>query len=488
MPGGRFGRWRSWATTASLIAGWGAAGSGRAAVVRVPVDVPGIQAAIDAAQGSDTVLISRGTYAGGLVISGKSITLASRYIETGDTSDIALTTLAGGGTILTIDASAGAATTVRGLTFLDGSYQIENYARRVSILDDRFIGGGADQMSFEGAGGLVRGCRFDHAGDDAIDVDDSSDPTIENNTILNAGDDGIELRLHPYTGPTLQIVFRGNHISGCREDGIQLIDYAGASSRDFLIEGNVLANNFKVGLASMADGNTVENGAGAPLVEPVRVIGNTISGNPIGVTGGDDMLLMNNIIAGSTQIGLKRVATSSLASYNDLWGNATNYANSLVETSTTFLEDPRLDVDWDLEDGSPCIDAGAVSIVWNGMRVGAPAYLGMAPDLGARESPSGSTVSVPPPSPPAGLAFAGVRPNPSANGVAISFTLPDRSPARIEVVDLAGRRLVVRELGALGQGKHVVRLTELRGLPAGVYQVRLVQGARSVATPIVVAR
>src|SRR5580765_5809177 len=211
---------RSGATTALLLAGCGAAGIGRAAVVRVPEDFPVIQAAIDAAQGGDTVLISRGTYAGGLVISGKSLTLASRYIETGDTNDIVLTTLSGGNPILTIQVSAGPATTVRGLTFLNGGYHIENYARRVSILDDHFVGGSNDQMSFEGAGGLVRGCRFEHAGDDGIDVDNASDPTIENNTILSPGDDGIELRLHPYTGPTLQIAFRDNVISGCKEDGI----------------------------------------------------------------------------------------------------------------------------------------------------------------------------------------------------------------------------------------------------------------------------
>jgi len=488
MRRGLFRHWRSGATTALLLAGCGAAGTGRAAVVRVPEDFPGIQAAIDAAQGSDTVLISRGTYAGGLVISGKSLTLASRYIETGDTNDIVLTTLSGGNPILTIQVSAGPATTVRGLTFLNGGYHIENYARRVSILDDHFVGGSNDQMSFEGAGGLVRGCRFEHAGDDGIDVDNASDPTIENNTILSPGDDGIELRLHPYTGPTLQIVFRDNVISGCKEDGIQLIDYAGASSRDFLIEGNVLANNVKVGLACMADGNTVENFAGAPLVEPVRVVGNTISGNPTGVTGGDNMLLLNNIVEGSSQVGVKRVATSSLVAHDDIWGNATNVTGSNVDTTTTLRVNPRLESDWELGAGSPCIDAGVVSIVWHGVKVSAAPYLGMAPDLGARESASGSVVSVPGSSHPAALSLSAVRPNPSANGVTIAFTLPDSAPARIELVDVAGRRVLVRDVGTLERGSHVVRLTEARSLPAGAYLVRIVQGSRSVSTRMVVVR
>ena len=204
-------------------------------------------------------------------------------------------------------------------------YDVVNFARRVNILNNRFIDGGGDQLSFEGAGGLVRDCFFDNAGDDGIDSDDASDPTIENNTILNSGNDGIEIRLHAYTGPTIEIAIRGNFISGCTEDGLQLIDYPGASSRVFTIEGNVFTGNGMAGIGCMADGGTSENFAGAPLVEQVRVIGNTFSGNPHGLTGGDNMLVMNNIFVGAAQIGVKRVAASSLVTYNDFWGNGTNH-------------------------------------------------------------------------------------------------------------------------------------------------------------------
>jgi hypothetical protein len=461
---------------------------GRAAELRVPAQVAGIQAAIDLAQPGDTVLIDRGTYTGALVISGKSIVLASRFIETGDTNDISLTTITGSGTLLSILATAGSTTTVRGLTFLNGSYQIENYARRMNVLDDHFIGCDADQMSFEGAGGLVRGCHFRNSGDDAIDVDDASDPDIEDNTIVSAGDDGIELRLQPYTGTTMQVVFRNNYMTGCREDGIQLIDYAGASSRDFLIEGNVLVHNVKGGLTCMADGNTIENYLGAPMVEPARVIGNTICGNVVGVTGGDNMLLMNNIITGNAQAGVKRVGGSSLVTYDDIWNNVPNTMTSIVDTTTTLHVNPLLQPSYDLESGSPCIDAGAISQLWNGKRVSAGTYLGMAPDLGAREAPYGLTVSAPPPATRAGLVIEAVRPNPTSSSVAISFTLPERSPVRLELMDPAGRRILVRDLGELDRGPHIERLPEARALPAGVYVVRVVQGGRSVAAPVVIAR
>ena len=366
--------------------------AGWANVIRVPEDYSTIQAAINAAQNGDTVLVSRGTYAGGLLISGKTITLASNYINTGDANDITQTVINSGSPLLRIERTAGTDTAIQGLTFQNGDYQLVNYARRVNILNNRFINGGGDQVSFEGAGGLVRDCYFDNAGDDAIDSDNASDPTIENNTILNSGNDGIEIRLHSYTGSILNITIRNNFISGAREDGIQLIDYAGLSSRVFRIEGNVIVGNAMVGLGSMPDGVSNENFGGAPLQEEVQIINNTFSGNPYALTGGDTMLVMNNIFANSTQIAVKRVAGSSLVTYSDFWANGTHHSGSNVDVGTTLFQDPLLDANYNLMQGSPGIDAGAASIFWNGKTVGAPLYSGAAPDLGAHETASGPTL------------------------------------------------------------------------------------------------
>ena len=81
--------------------------------------------------------------------------------------------------------------------------------------------------------------------------------------------------------------------------------------------------------------------------------------------------------------------------------------------------------------------------------------------------------------PAAELVLAGVRPNPAGEDFTVAFTLPDASPAQLELRDLAGRRVLVREVGTLGRGHHVVHLPEARGLRAGVYLVRLKQGSRS---------
>jgi hypothetical protein len=86
------------------------------------------------------------------------------------------------------------------------------------------------------------------------------------------------------------------------------------------------------------------------------------------------------------------------------------------------------------------------------------------------------------------MVLAGVRPNPSGSAFTVTFTLPDAPQARIELMDLAGRRIVVRDLGGLGRGNHVVSLPEVRSLPPGVYLVRLSQGGRSLTTRGVVIK
>jgi hypothetical protein len=90
---------------------------------------------------------------------------------------------------------------------------------------------------------------------------------------------------------------------------------------------------------------------------------------------------------------------------------------------------------------------------------------------------------------PQTLAFAlsPVRPNPSAGELTAEFTLPSALPASLDVLDVAGRRVLSREV-SLGAGRHVVRLGEAADLKAGVYLLRLQQGGRSLTTRAVIAR
>jgi hypothetical protein len=74
------------------------------------------------------------------------------------------------------------------------------------------------------------------------------------------------------------------------------------------------------------------------------------------------------------------------------------------------------------------------------------------------------------------FALTSVWPNPARRTpLMIGFTLPISAPARLEVLDVSGRRIMAREIGALGPGPH--RLAMAATLPPGIYLIRLSQGS-----------
>jgi hypothetical protein len=78
------------------------------------------------------------------------------------------------------------------------------------------------------------------------------------------------------------------------------------------------------------------------------------------------------------------------------------------------------------------------------------------------------------------FALAGATPNPArGNRLMVDFTLPVAEPARLEMMDVAGRRVADRQVGGLGAGRHVLNLAESRPLSPGIYLIKLTQGARS---------
>jgi hypothetical protein len=76
------------------------------------------------------------------------------------------------------------------------------------------------------------------------------------------------------------------------------------------------------------------------------------------------------------------------------------------------------------------------------------------------------------------FALEGARPNPSrGEHLSVAFTLAAAGAARLELVDVSGRRVVEREVGALGAGRHTLALAPERRLAPGLYLLRLTQGS-----------
>lgn len=84
------------------------------------------------------------------------------------------------------------------------------------------------------------------------------------------------------------------------------------------------------------------------------------------------------------------------------------------------------------------------------------------------------------------LSLSAPRPNPARGSVALDVSLPDDSPARVELLDIAGR--VVRTQVVQGAGAQAVSFADLTTLEPGLYFARVTGRAGSRSTRIAVSR
>lgn len=366
-----------------------------AAVRHVPKDYLTIQAAIDAAADGDSVLVARGIYVEALVISGKSIALSSAFAESRDPADRLHTVIDGGvygqeelvrrDAAISVAADAGPGTRIDGFTIRNGDDGIACSAQ-IAIVGNRFVNNN-DAIDYENGGGLCQGNLFIGNQDDAVDIDNSSAVEVVGNEIRDCADDGIEIRLHDYRGPTLQITIRDNVICGSGENGIQIIDYPGMSDRRLRIERNLIVQSVMAGIGAMSDGVTREDFRSAHLPEPIDLVNNTLVDNPYGISGGGNAVVMNNLIVGSHVVALKDLGSNAAVLANMCWQNKADVAGK-VPGPPPLVADPKLDSRYQAAPGGPCTDAGRAAHEANGDRaVVVPAAIiqGAAPDIGRDE-------------------------------------------------------------------------------------------------------
>jgi len=93
---------------------------------------------------------------------------------------------------------------------------------------------------------------------------------------------------------------------------------------------------------------------------------------------------------------------------------------------------------------------------------------------------------------PAILLLSAPAPNPTTAGASIAYSLPSAGPARLEVIDLQGRRVAVLTDGVAGAGMHRMewdgRNADGRRVDSGVYWVRLAFGDARRLQRLVVIR
>jgi hypothetical protein len=103
---------------------------------------------------------------------------------------------------------------------------------------------------------------------------------------------------------------------------------------------------------------------------------------------------------------------------------------------------------------------------------------------------TGTLGSLGAPVPTAGpLALDRVYPNPARNDLGLALVLPAAGEASVELLDLAGRRVLERSLGTLSAGPHAVSLAGATGaLSPGVYFLRLTHANASVTRRVALSR
>jgi len=84
------------------------------------------------------------------------------------------------------------------------------------------------------------------------------------------------------------------------------------------------------------------------------------------------------------------------------------------------------------------------------------------------------------------LALLGAYPNPMRSDLTVALSLAGAGSASLELLDLAGRRIALREVGSLGAGSHRVTLLNGRSVRPGLYLVRLAQGGQTRSLKVAV--
>lgn len=217
-----------------------------------------------------------------------------------------------GATCITITNSSGSSVSNLSLVNCEDGISTDSL---ITVNDNNFFNN-VDGVDYEsGGGGILDSNIFHMNADDAIDLDDDVSVNIFNNTISGSADDGIEIRLQPYTGAHITTTIQNNIIKLNASNGIQFIDYEINTNRSFLVEGNTFIDNGFNGISYSDNQITTPSFNMGDIAESVIISNNSFYGSVYSFTGsGSETEFMNNIIYSLNGDG-------NINTTNDLSGN-----------------------------------------------------------------------------------------------------------------------------------------------------------------------
>jgi serine protease len=354
-------------------------------VINVPADQPTIQAAINAANNGDTVLVAPGKYVENINFAGKAITVTS-------SSGPSVTTIDGGtnGSVVTFNSGETNQSVLSGFTIQNGSnyygaggVQVSNASPTINgnvITGNHasggigiYIDGGSPRITGNtitgnteiGSGGGGGGI-YATAGSASPSAPTITGNTITNNSVANGGNGG-GIAIDYFSSPLIE----NNLIQGNKAynngGGVSVQSY----NSPVLVQ-NVIVNNSVVGSYSGGGLWVSVNSS------PETFINNTIAGNTasnytsgVYVTGfGQNATFINNIVVATGQVAVSCDSTyssiSPVFSYSDAFSSSGQNWSGICDTTSNpgnISADPQFlsATDFHLQWGSPAVDVGSNS-------------------------------------------------------------------------------------------------------------------------------
>ncbi|MEO8512959.1 MAG: T9SS type A sorting domain-containing protein [Ignavibacteria bacterium] len=432
-------------------------------IKNVPSGYSTIQAAITASVNGDTILVAPGTYMENINFRGKNIVLTSTFYINNDPAMIIGTIINGStpvnadtGSCVIISNHEDSTTVLQGFSITGGSGTKWN--------DEHFAG-----VYREGGGLLVQ----------------YSSPVIKNNFIYDnivtnvsgvnsTGGGGVRIG-DSYVRFYNNVVMNNTAHYGA---GV-VLNYTGGEYKNNVICANYGSNQFGSG-SGMWLNNTFNR--------PCIITNNTISGNSstagfCGVYGGSFASLRNNIIWGNTSPSNTQVSTSMNIIYSNIQGGS--YPGSGNMSQNPLFADSN----YVLQSGSPCIDKGDSSVIYNdiadpnnGTLALYPSRGGLRNDMGAYGGPlarllSNGLIGIPNigTHTPVNYALYQNYPNPFNPNTKITFDIPKSEFTKLIVYDVLGKETAIILNEFTQAGRYTVDFSAST-LSSGIYFYTLQSG------------
>jgi hypothetical protein len=126
---------------------------------------------------------------------------------------------------------------------------------------------------------------------------------------------------------------------------------------------NIIEKTKMAAIGCMSDGNTKEDYQAADIPERIYLINNTMVNNHYGVVGGDNIIVLNNIIMDTKKIALKKNDGKSIVMNNCIWQNGTDNVGSNINKKNMINKDPMLKKNFQLKTNSPCIGKSDIKLI-----------------------------------------------------------------------------------------------------------------------------